>query len=326
MKTVELRAIKESTRDFEALEARIKALFVEHLFLPLVHALDLPRETIENARPSPLEQALIDGYLRLEGEVITGTFNPVLAKALRAQGFRYSAKLGGYVGTISPEVEKAAAQGEKKFRKQAQQLNDTIDNISPAEIAGKLDAAGLFDSTLWKVDRELNATLKPVGLKAGLPSEQRRRIAQEWQENLALWVNDFTAEEIKRLRGEVQASVLKGSRRPDLEKLIKKSFSVTANKAKFLARQETGLLMAKFKETRYAAAGVTEYKWRCVAGSKLHPVRPSHKILEGKTFSWNSPPITTAPGEPARRNNPGQDYNCRCFARPIVKFTGVSTE
>jgi SPP1 gp7 family putative phage head morphogenesis protein len=95
---------------------------------------------------------------------------------------------------------------------------------------------------------------------------------------------------------------------------------VSANKAKFLARQETSLMTTKLKETRYREAGVNEYKWKTVAGSKLHPVRPSHKILEGRIFRWDDPPITTPPGEAVRRNNPGQDYNCRCFAQPIVRF------
>ena len=87
--------------------------------------------------------------------------------------------------------------------------------------------------------------------------------------------------------------------------------------------------MAKYKETKYVAAGVPEYRWGCVkmphqsspqAIYKPGDVRYSHGILEGKIFSWNNPPITTPPGEPERRNNPGQDYNCRCFAIPIVRF------
>jgi SPP1 gp7 family putative phage head morphogenesis protein len=100
--------------------------------------------------------------------------------------------------------------------------------------------------------------------------------------------------------------------------MIRESFGVTEKKAKFLARQETGLLMAKFKESRYTESGIHQYKWRCSAGSAKHPVRPSHKVLDGRVFRWDTPPITTAPDEPQRRNNPGEDFNCRCVAIPIV--------
>ena len=53
-----------------------------------------------------------------------------------------------------------------------------------------------------------------------------------------------------------------------------------------------------------------------VVGSPNHPVREMHKALAGKVFSWDDPPITNEKGD---RNNPGQDYGCRCYARPIVE-------
>ena len=120
-----------------------------------------------------------------------------------------------------------------------------------------------------------------------------------------------------------------GNRREALIKKFMESYNVTENKAKVWARQETNLLMAKFKETKYLEAGVEEYEWRCVhmphqpsptAIYKPGEVRYSHAILEGKIFSWKNPPVTTRPGEKQRRNNPGQDYQCRCFALPLVRF------
>jgi len=153
-----------------------------------------------------------------------------------------------------------------------------------------------------------------------LTAQERAKIAGDWANNMDLYIQKFTEEQIKKLRKDIQQQVFKGNRRETMVKKIQDSYKVTANKAKFLARQETSLLMAKFKESRYTSAGVTHYKWRCVAGSKLHPVRPSHKRLDGKTFTWQDPPITTEADEPVRRNNPGQDYNCRCTAIPIVRF------
>ena len=163
-------------------------------------------------------------------------------------------------------------------------------------------------------------SIKNITVGPQLTKEQAARIADEWQTNMKLWVKDFTEKEILKLRKDVKSSVFTGNRYESMVSKIQKSYGVSANKAKFLARQETSLLMTKFKETRYKDVGVNEYEWRCVAGSKNHPVRPAHKKLEGLRFSWDNPPITTAPGEPVRRNNPGQDYNCRCFAKPIVRF------
>ncbi len=123
------------------------------------------------------------------------------------------------------------------------------------------------------------------------------------------------------LRMKVQENVLAGNRYEGLVSDITKSFNVTASKAKFLARQETKLMTTKLKEDRYKEAGISEYKWVCVTGSKNHPVRPMHKKNNGMIFSFDNPPTVDENGS---RKNPGQDYNCRCMAVPIVRFDSES--
>ena len=92
---------------------------------------------------------------------------------------------------------------------------------------------------------------------------------------------------------------------------------MSQRKAKFLASQETRLLTSKLKEVRYKDVGIDEYIWQTVKGTPEHPVRPMHKKLNGTKQRFSSPPITNEKGQ---RNNPGEDYRCRCVARPIVKF------
>lgn len=46
------------------------------------------------------------------------------------------------------------------------------------------------------------------------------------------------------------------------------------------------------------------YIWRTQGDDK---VRPSHAANEGQIFAWDDPPPT---------GNPGEDYNCRCWAEP----------
>ncbi len=177
-------------------------------------------------------------------------------------------------------------------------------------------------------EKDFKKTLKNISIAPTLTDGARKRISEDWQENMDLWIKDFTKKEIVNLREKIQKSTFSGNRYETMIKTIKDSYGVTKRKARFLARQETNLLLAKFKETRYTEANINEYIWTCVKMPKDKSpnehtpgnVRYSHGILDGLTFRWDDPPITTPPGEPARRNNPGQDYNCRCFARPIVKF------
>jgi SPP1 gp7 family putative phage head morphogenesis protein len=189
----------------------------------------------------------------------------------------------------------------------------------PEEITASVRVTDIFDAALLKVDKAFRGSVKDVAIAPTLSDVARRRIALEWQSNLERWIKDFADEEVEKLRQGIKENAFRGNRFESSVETIKRSFGVTERKAKFLARQETGLLMAKFKEARYTESGIHEYTWRCVAGSAAHPVRPSHKALDGKVFRFDTPPITTAPDEPTRRNNPGEDFNCRCHAVPRVK-------
>lgn len=159
--------------------------------------------------------------------------------------------------------------------------------------------------------------LDEVVISPKLSPEQVTRIAEEYSQNMELDIVGWTQSKIKELRVMVEEKVMKGERYESIAKVIEESYGVSQSKAKFLARQETHLLTTKMKETRYERAGVYEYKWKCVAGSHDHPVRPMHKMHDNKTFRFDNPPIVDKKGN---RKNPGEDYNCRCTAIPIVRF------
>lgn len=322
MKTIELKAIKETTEDYEVIEERIKKVFRKMLYFPLLRELNLDKSTLQNSK-SPLLDAVQSGELTYTGDRFRGKLNAQITKELKSLGAVWDKKEKVFRipnSLLPADLRMAIKLSMKRFEEKFKKLDSKIRQNLPDEISANLKTADIFDKVLWKTDRDLQSSLRNITVSPKLSKEQREKIAEEWQDNMDLWIKDFAKEEIVKLRKDISKSVLAGDRRKSIADSIKKSYGVTENKAKFLARQETSLMMAKFKETRYTAAGVREYKWGCVAGSPNHPVRPWHKALEGKIFTWDKPPITTAPGEAARHNNPGQDYNCRCFAKPVVRF------
>lgn len=322
MKTVELPPIKETTADFDMIEKRIRAAFRKLLYEPLLRDLALPRDTVKNAR-TPLLDAVASGRVVYARGRFTGKFNAALTLELRKLGARWDRKTGSFILPAAdqpPELKAAVKASAARFDKALEAADRRLAQILPEEIAGRIKTADLLDSSLWRTDRSVTETLKGITVPPQLTPERRAKIAEEWSGNLDLWIKDFAAEEILELRQKIGAHTYAGTRREYVERSIQRSYGVTAAKARFLARQETSLLLTKFKEARYTDSGVLKYRWGCVAGSSKHPVRDAHKKLEGKVFSWNDPPITTEPGEAPRRNNPGQDFNCRCFAKPIVNF------
>lgn len=320
-RTIELKPVRESTADYEKIESRIKSAFKRLLYLPLLRELGIGRAVIANAQDD-LIAALESGRITASKGVFRGAFDAATSRELRLLGAIWDKRTSTFriaTANIPPEIRQAISTATERFRERLARIDKRLKKM-PEEIAGQIATSDLFALAIRKTDRQIAETLKKITIPPKLTDREREKIAAEWGSNMDLWIKDFTEEEITRLRKDVAKSIFAGDRYESLVGSIERSYGVTANKAKFLARQETGLLMAKFKETRYTGAGINEYKWRTVAGSPNHPVRPSHKILDGKVFRWDQPPVTTAPDQPVRRNNPGQDYNCRCTAVPIVRF------
>lgn len=337
-KIIELKIIEESPRTYDEIEARLKKFFREQIYFPILRELNLSKKIMKNAAHfNALMDALYTGRIHYLNGVFTGKLSAAISKELRAIGASFDHKTGTYrlpETDVPIQVMQVIQSTESHFLNKMAKLDKTLSELSPSGIANQFKCADLFDKTLFKADKEFRKNVKNITNPPQLTPEQRERIATDWQNNMKLWIKDWTEEQIKDLRKNIFEDVMSGKRRESLvppilkiTKTIQESHDQAVHKAKFLAHQETRLLMAKFKEVRYTDAGVHEYIWRCrhrphdTSPQKHTPgnVRYSHGLLNGKIFSWANPPITSNPGQPLRRNNPGQDYNCFCQARPILR-------
>lgn len=88
---------------------------------------------------------------------------------------------------------------------------------------------------------------------------------------------------------------------------------VSESRAELIARDQTLKLNAQITQSRQQAAGVTRYRW---STSKDERVRADHRALEGTIQEWSDPPIIDK--KSGRREHPGQDFQCRCVAVPVV--------
>jgi len=84
---------------------------------------------------------------------------------------------------------------------------------------------------------------------------------------------------------------------------------VSDRRAKFIARDQTAKLTAALNRERNEALGIKEYIWRT---SRDERVRESHRSKNGKKFRWDKPPAGTG--------HPGEDFQCRCTAQPVVEL------
>jgi SPP1 gp7 family putative phage head morphogenesis protein len=84
------------------------------------------------------------------------------------------------------------------------------------------------------------------------------------------------------------------------------------NRATLIARTETARTASKLVEARAIHIGAEQYQWVTSGDWK---VRPSHKALNRTIHAWDDPPLSDPPDH---HSHPGQIWNCRCVALPIL--------
>jgi SPP1 gp7 family putative phage head morphogenesis protein len=125
------------------------------------------------------------------------------------------------------------------------------------------------------------------------------------EENVALikTIDGRYFADIERL---VIAAVETGQDTPSIARILKERYGVSRARADLIAEDQISKLNGKVTEQRQTELGIEEYKWRDCGDER---VRPSHKDLSGKIFTWKK-------GSP--EGHPGQPVRCRCRAEPII--------
>lgn len=95
--------------------------------------------------------------------------------------------------------------------------------------------------------------------------------------------------------------------------VLEKRFKVAGNRAKLIARDQTGKVISQLNEERQGQIGITSYIWQTAEDERvvgtpggLYPigndVHGDHFSRNGKEFFWSQPP---------HDGHPGQPINCR---------------
>lgn len=127
-------------------------------------------------------------------------------------------------------------------------------------------------------------------------------------------VKVWAQEALDRLREQVDENAAQGYRAEGLADRIRNEYGVSKGRADLIARQETNNFMANYRAARAADAGLKRYQWFCVRDAKT---RKDHLALHGQIFRYDTPPVTDT--RTGARNNPGQDFRCRCNDRPMIE-------
>lgn len=124
-------------------------------------------------------------------------------------------------------------------------------------------------------------------------------------ENVAL-IKSIPSKFFDDVEKEVARAVSSGATPKQLAGVIADRFKVADDRAMLIARDQIGKYYGAVAEARQVAMGVTHYVWRT---SNDERVREEHAAREGQTFAWDNPP---------EGGHPSEDFQCRCYAEPVL--------
>ena len=113
-----------------------------------------------------------------------------------------------------------------------------------------------------------------------------------------------------------------GTRVEDVATALEDSFGMTRARAELIARDQTLKLNGRMNQQAQTAAGVDRYRWSTSNDGSVRDDPkgrgdPNHEILNNTVHSWDDPPVTCE--RTGATNHPGQDYQCRCIAIPVLE-------
>lgn len=128
------------------------------------------------------------------------------------------------------------------------------------------------------------------------------------KENIGL-IKSIPTEYMLRARKIISAGMTRGETAGDIRNQLRDEvFQLTDRRARLIARDQTTKINGQLTQIRAQDAGCEEYIW---IGRNDALERASHKANNNKKFRWDKEPET---------GHPGADYQCRCYAKLIIKF------
>lgn len=185
------------------------------------------------------------------------------------------------------------------------------------------------DVSEWNRNQIARSLKKVIGVdvfsQQSLDSEFLNTMLKSWViENTDL-IKSIHQEQLRRVSNIVYRGFRQGDDHRAIAKTIREQFGKTENRARFIARDQVSKLNGQLTEQRNRKLNIHKYIWRT---SEDERVRESHKVMNGKECRWDDNTLYRNQGEDTWRKRssiggveeaPGQDYQCRCDAIPVLE-------
>jgi SPP1 gp7 family putative phage head morphogenesis protein len=138
-------------------------------------------------------------------------------------------------------------------------------------------------------------------------------LLDKWADTNARLITNIPQKTMEQIQEQSMAALTEGTSVADttarIYEIMSERVDVSYSRAQLIARDQVAKLNGQFTRERQEDLGVDSYIWRTVQDER---VRETHQEVDGQTFPWDKPP------EETDGNHPGEDYQCRCWAEPIL--------
>ena len=177
------------------------------------------------------------------------------------------------------------------------------------DAAPRRRAAELVDQAVRSIESSVNEELQTIERIQGAHAAGGAQLLEAFRSRNVSSIVTVGEETKMRLDGALKR--FGNLHVNDLTAKLLEVADVSRARARFWARDQTLKLAAAVTRAKHESLGIVEYVWRTSGDGT---VRPSHDALDGKTFRYDDPPETGT-----GTHNPGEDYQCRCHADPVLE-------
>jgi SPP1 gp7 family putative phage head morphogenesis protein len=216
------------------------------------------------------------------------------------------------VGAVSGQIVESHVDGVKIIDEYAmtKSLADYAKIITPWATRKSFDMIRQTDA---RNRRSWEATANKIGksLRQEVYNTPTGYLAQQLLTEQVTLIKSLPIQAGERAQKLALEAAIDGSRADVVKRELLNTTKVTESRAMLIARTEVAKSNATINRARALSIGSDQYIWRTMGDAD---VRESHAEVDGEVFNWNNPP-TLSDGE---TTHPGEIYNCRCYAEPVL--------
>jgi SPP1 gp7 family putative phage head morphogenesis protein len=307
----------------EELAEEILGYYRGEIYQPIADVLKIKLTIVENSAEDDIIRALRQEKITVDTDnnEIRGKFDAKLSKAIIKAGGKYNKVKKSYLFDRLPFNIINYLQRENSIANESINKVLTVMRAIGVAIITLNNYNISFGNIIGDINQQLKSNMMSTNQgilvrelkQVQFTEQEKQNINNNYINNLKLSIKDWEDKNIVKMRTDLTEMLTKQDKtNGNIIDYIQKEYNTTANKAVFLARQETNLLLTEYASNKYKQMGIKYFQWETREDDR---VRNSHRVLNKKTFSFDDPPKNTK-GENIL---PGQEYGCRCVMIPVIK-------